>query len=181
MSRSSFPQRCIFLLAAVLLIQGATFPQGRHTQYDVADPVSVLNDSLFPITVASKSLSKTELSVMIQSREKFIRLATVDPGERDTLLMALRGGPISFAVDRARYLERFEQLGGTIRAEFVNQQMRTLLKRKVRSRLKASFGKNSSARSLTQAQFQKLNEEDLIMKIMKAKEYRERAATERAR
>jgi hypothetical protein len=180
MSRSSFPQRCIFLLAAVLLIQGATFPQGRHTQYDVADPVSVLNDSLFPITVASKSLSKTELSVMIQSREKFIRLATVDPGERDTLLMALRGGPISFAVDRARYLEKFELLGGSIRAEFVNQQMRTLLKEKFGAD-SGKFQEGLQREGLTQVQFQKLNEEDLIMKIMKAKEYREQAATERAR
>ena len=110
MKFTSFPST----LVALLLLLGIGVASSHAESYGIAAKVN------------GKVITRSEVREAVQMQEQVIMMTVKDPEERQKRLSVVRERALDSLIERQLVLGEFEKMGGTIKAEYVDDEIRRI-------------------------------------------------------
>lgn len=134
-------------------------------------PVSLLlppDPALVAARVNHTDIPRTEVQENARMQEEFIRRSLMDrPAEMEVQLALLRERTLDELIQKVLILDAFEKNGGTLKDEFIEQDLRTFVTQHFGGDL-AAFHKSLAADGLTVERFKKMRRETMIVQYVRA-------------
>ncbi|MDP1590765.1 MAG: SurA N-terminal domain-containing protein, partial [Prosthecobacter sp.] len=134
-------------------------------------PVSLLHPpdpALVAARVNDTDIPRAEIQENARTQEEFIRRSLMDrPAEMEVQLALLRERTLDELIQKVLILDAFEKNGGTLKEEFLEQDLSTFVTQHFGGDL-AAFHKSLAADGLTVERFKKMRRETMIVQYVRA-------------
>jgi parvulin-like peptidyl-prolyl isomerase len=123
-------------------------------------------------TVNGKPIVSSEVREAIQAQEQLIRMQVKDPREADARLAALKEGAKYALIERQLVLSEFEKLGGTIKAQYVEDDINNIIRESFggdREKFLFELAKNN----MTIKKFRDQREKMMVVSVLRARQVKD--------
>lgn len=119
--------------------------------------------------VNGKVVTRSEVRDAVQSQEQMIRMTVRDPQEQDKMFSELRQSALYALIERQLILSEFEKLGGSIRPEYIDDDVNGLVRDSFngdREKFLQELGKSG----MTLKKFREQREKMMIVSVLRSRQ-----------
>lgn len=137
-----------------------------------SSPIFAQNSNGIAAVVNGKVVTRSEVRDAVQSQEQMIRMTVRDPREQDKMLSELRESALYALIERELILSEFEKLGGSIRPEYVDDDVNGIVRDSFngdREKFLQELGKSG----MTLKKFREQREKMMIVSVLRSRQTRD--------